>query len=110
MCKKAFDQEGQPTPCGPCPWAPPELLPDAELAFLVYGEVRGCRTGDGSFLDYGALFRFMDLEGISPGEQRETFKLIRAVEADVDRRQAEKLKKLQQSQDTHAHPHSKHRR
>lgn len=89
-CKdcKAVDPDQS---CDDCEFKPPEVHPLAELAFHIFYNVRGCRNGE--FLDFGAVFRFMELHELSPQSQLEIFEMIRAVESDWHNREMERIKK-----------------
>lgn len=61
----------------------------AAPAFQIYLNVRGCRIGDGEYLDFQAAVKFMELHEIEPDTQAEIFAMIAAVEADWRQRRAD---------------------
>jgi hypothetical protein len=89
ICKKTCADDLEEPPCADCKDKPPEVHPLAELAYHIYYNVRNCRNGE--FLDFNALFRFMELSEISPDAQLDVFHMVRAVESDWHRREMEKL-------------------
>lgn len=75
-----------------------------EFAFSVYTAVRACRNGE--FLDYGALFSYMDIEGLGPDFQAEAFVAVKALENDLLRRRADEM----EARTTHGQPGPQYRR
>lgn len=56
--------------------------------------MRLCRTGDGTYLDYGVLFRVMDLAGLPAPVQLDTFGKVKVIEAEHLKAQAERIKNI----------------
>lgn len=89
-CTEMFRRKDMPTPCRPCEFRRPDLGPQAALAFQVYAQVRGCRLGEGDYLDYQSLFQVMALHGLDDDLKAEIFSTVTAVETDWRRRMNEK--------------------
>lgn len=99
-CRPHFEQtQGDLPPCLDCPDAQPPLMAANVLPDRVISACWGARNSDGG-LSWESLFRYMDLEGLDPEAQRDTFEkaqiaesVARAVAAEKRKAELEKARK-----------------
>ena len=75
-----------------CEYAPPELLPENAFAWAVRSELCNCRTGDGTYLDSGAVLQVLRLMGLDEAEVLDAFGRIQVVEGEFLRETAERMR------------------
>ena len=90
VCRKAATKRS----CQGCQYAPPALSPANHFAWETYQQVKLCRTGDGTYMDSGAVLRVLALMALPDGEQLNLFDQIQMIESEFLSARAKQIENL----------------